>query len=670
MNDYQPLVEVGPNEEATPGTFGSIVPNKFLPNGKNYAEDEAVEEFISDSLVPIMDWTRQDRTELQEEWKQIRNMNLLKHDSGRRYHGRSDSYLPVYRKNRRSLVRGLSRGLFPSDEYMDVVDRFGKDMEKARAAKIYAQWELECNAELRKKIKPELASLVDYGTGIRKVWYRKELRRVGKPVMAAGVGGDPQYGLRKKAVYDGLAISPRNLFKWYIYPNTAECLDDGQIIFEDIDVPYGYIKRMEQLKRWKNVDQVLSQYEVPESQAADTDLLAARSGQSRPGRGLPDFGMTYTISEVWTFMELPDDAYLAEEEKGPIPVRIVLVGNTAIEVTRNPFYHQRPPYTVSRIDWEPGSFYGSGEGWTTRPLQLLANDFANQSNDNGIMALNPVAIINPGLMVGTPRPFKPGVTWWATDVQNAVKFDRPPYEQVQYGVSMLQTWISMAKDAMGTPDVMQGNKGDKTATGTQILQKNVGNDLQDVVEDIETDSMQPTLLMLWSLAQQYREEEVMAVFGGQTAKLSKEDFASDLTLRWMASSQAVNNQVRMQNAIQFINVIMPMVPFLNQLGYVCDFPVLLKKIYSDGFGFRGFDEFIKPAQAMPGQVPFGQQGTQQPAPDQMGGIQQEQGDRARSALEQIGSDADAVPGEAEDFMDVRGNADEIAGMLGGPQGVA
>jgi len=53
----------------------------------------------------------------------------------------------------------------------------------------------------------------------------------------------------------------------------------------------------------------------------------------------------------------------------------------------------------------------------------------------------------------------------------------------------------------------------------------------------------------------------------------------------------------------------------------------------------------------------------------MGGIRQEQGDRARSALEQLGGmmgpGAEAAPGEAEDFMDVRSGADDMAAMLGG-----
>ena len=668
---YQPLVEVGPNEEAEPGTFGSAIPNRLLPKPINFAEHEDVRAWCRDQLYPILVWTRHDRANQEEEWRAIRNMNLLKHDDGRRYHGRSDAYLPVYRNNRRTLINHLSRGLFPSDEYMDATDRVGKDLEFARSAKIYAQWELEYNARLRTKIKPALGSLVDFGTSVLKIWYKKELRRVGRGVVMPRVDGsnDTIYGLRKKKVYDGLAVSPRNLFNWYIYPTTAECLDDGQIIFEDIEVPYGYVKNMERLGRWKNVDAVLSQWEIQQKLRNDTDLLDVRAGSTVPGRGLPEVGTLYPLTEVWTFMELPDAAYLADEEKIPIPVRIVLVGDIPIEVTRNPFYHQKPPYAAGRIDWEQGYFYGSGEGLTTRWLQYLANDFANQSNDNGIMALNPVSIINPGLMIGVPRPFRPGVTWWSTDVQNAVKFDRPPYEQVQFGIQMMSMYLNMAKDMMGTPDVLQGVRAEKTATGTQILQKNAGGRIQDMVEDFESEVMQVILEMLWCNAQQYRDKEVLATFGGQIAQMRPEDFARDITLRWMASSQATNSQIRAQNAIQFINAIMPVVPFLNQLGYVVDFPVLLKRIYSDGFGFKGFDEFIKPAQAMPGQVPFGQQGTQSPMAEQMGGIRQEQGDRARSALEQLGGmmgpGAEAAPGEAEDFMDVRSGADDMAAMLGG-----
>ena len=79
-------------------------------------------------------------------------------------------------------------------------------------------------------------------------------------------------------------------------------------------------------------------------------------------------------------------------------------------------------------------------------------------------------------------------------------------------------------------------------------------------------------------------------------------------------------------------------------------------------GLRGVGEIIKRAQmAPPGMGP--------PGAEAMGGVQAEQGDRVRSALEQAGGMAgDMAPGEGEAFQDTRAEADEIAALLGSTYG--
>src|SRR4051812_15651460 len=112
----QPLVIQGVQEEVQ-GVFGNAVPLKYMPSVKNYAQDQNTVDFFKSEIAPVMYWARQDRIEQEEEWATIRNMNLMKHDSGRRYFGRSDSYLPTFRRERQKMVSHLSRGLFPTDDY-------------------------------------------------------------------------------------------------------------------------------------------------------------------------------------------------------------------------------------------------------------------------------------------------------------------------------------------------------------------------------------------------------------------------------------------------------------------------------------------------------------------------------------------------------------------------
>lgn len=670
MNNHNlvPLAEVGPSEEANPGTFGSIIPVRELPSLKNYATDEKIKLFCQEELYSIMEWTRTDRQGLDAEWAQIREMNQMVHGAGRRYFGRSDAYMPIYRKIRHTNVSALSLALFPTEDYFDCVDRRSNDPESAKPVKLYMQWELEVNGRIKSIIKPTLAQMYDYGTTVLKYVYRKDLMNIGKAKRRNGKGLNGRdlvsYGFERKCVQDGLSLSPRNLMDWYIYPSTSQSILDAQMIFEDLDVPNSYVESMAALGRWDNVEECIRLFSNPEHFRKQQEMLWARGSMQVPGQAeLPKSAMIYTISEVWTFMVLPKEAYMqGEDTNEPLPVRVVMCGHIPLEVRRNPYFHQRPPYAVGRTEWEPGMFYGTGGGRTILPLQLLGNDFMNQTNDNGIYAMNPIPLVNVGLMAQMPAGIAPGVPWYVHDVDKAVKFDRPPWEQVQVGLQMFNQIMNAAMDAGGAPPVLQGTQGAKTATSTSILQRNALGPIQDQAQDVEQDIMIPLLEGAFSNALQYREEEVFVAVAGQQLNINPEQLAVDAQFQWMGSIQAANAQVRNQQAISLIQAAMPLMPVLMQQGYVVDFTAVLKRLWA-GFGYRGFHEFVRKAEAVPGAMPG-----QPIRPDQQPGVQMEQGDRMRSALEQVYGQGDpmaeAQPGEADDFGAVRSDADQMAALFG------
>lgn len=666
----QPLVIQGTREEAG-GLFGNATPLQFMPSQKNYAKDQKTADFFRNEIASVQVWTRQNRLGQQDEWMNIRNMNAMVHDSGRRYFGRSDAYLPVYKRERQKLIATLSKGLFPSDEYFDVTDMQTGDPEQAKPVKALMQWDFERNARLKAYMKPFLGQLVDYGTSPMKFWYKKNIRREGGVTKKSSLGNliNMQYGF-KPVANEGMAVSPRNLLYWYIYPETCESLNDAMMVFEDIDVPWAFVEWMHKCGRWANVEDAVesaSSLIVPEHQLAQVHMLYTRGdsfqvpGQSSMGKT----GSIMTFTEAYCYMPLPDDAYMPDEYKGmPLPVMVTSFGDTPVDIRRNPFFHQRPPYVVARIDWEPGFFYGNAQGRIIRPLQLLSNDFMNQTNDNGIIGMNPIAIIDVNKMAGAPTSYYPGAAWYTLG-PDAVKFDRPPIDQVQMGMQMTREIAGMAQDAGGAPpDFSNKSKASSTATGMSIAQRNTAMPLQDVVEDIEVDAMVEMLTMGWKNNIQYRDEAVMASVAGQAIRVTPEMLAIDAQFRWLASSQAQNAQVRTQQAMSLIQMITPIVPLIMQQGYIIDFVALVKKIYTDGMGFRGFQEFIRKAQAVPG--------AGAPTPGQMPGVQAEQGDRLRSALEQVNGmndpNAAAQPGETEDFSQVRNEADQNAAMMGGMGG--
>ncbi len=666
MSDIKsPVSTITTNDEPAED-FGSVVPKKYLPEAKNYANDAKVFQAVIDEIVPLLSYCRSSRTDLEDEWTAIRNMEMQQHDANQKYKGRSEAYMPLWSRILATRSSALAKGLFPSDEYMDCVENNGSTTERSRRAKAYVQWELERNAKIRTIIKPFLRQLESTGNSPIKYTYRKKRRYEGKTVakVIAGLGEETNSYRFGEVNYDGLYLSTRSIFNWYIYPLTADSIDEATMVFEDIEMPMMEIDALGKSDvPWINIDKALHGTPPPEYETKQQEL-ADNYGVTNGPDVDTKIGAMRTIQEIWTFLQLPPSAYLdGEDPHCPIPVVIHLTSDYwPLSVMRNPYFHQRPPYRFQRYNTHPGFAYGYGTGKLVRHLQYQANDFLNQTNDCGNYLLNPIIKRNPAMMAGPMRPIRPGQTWDVTDVDQAIKFERPPFEMIRYGLDMVAMLLGNAQDFAGAPPIMSGMKSGaaSTATGTQIMQRNSASPIQDQVEEIEQETMVPLLFGTWRNGQQFRDKNAMVVVAGQAFEITPEEFSLDAVFRYLASSQAVNSQQRAQTAIQFLQGLMPIMPLLMQAGYVVDPAPVLRRIYSDGLGFRGFDEFIKKASAVPGLGAT--------APGQMGGVMQEQGDRVRSALEQVagngGAPVEMATGEGEEFQDVRANADAMAAQAG------
>lgn len=645
----------------------------------NYAEDPDVVEFIKGNLYPVLWWTRSQRAQLEDEWERVRNMVTLHHDEGQRYLGRSNAYVPSYSQARKALVSQLARGLFPSDEYMSVEGQEGVPEEDVRAALKLMKNQLEQSANMRHGIKPLLRQKVDYGTTVGKLWYsgpEENLKRVRRNPATQLQSLMYEAGERPN-MCEGLKFEARNLFFWYIYPTTASSLAEAQVVFEDILIPLTTIREKCHKGQWLNKDVAENAPTPPQYNANLQRLLQAQADlagtpESNPVGG-SEIGALRVATEVWVAMPLPRKAYAANEEVGTyVPCKVVMCGDVPVEVRRNPFWDQTPPYLVARSEWEVGSFYTRGEGHKAMGIQYLVNDFSNQLNDNGTYALNPIVMTNPSLFTGPISPLRPGGMWQGTDVEGMAKFDRPPVEQLNYGLMLAQHYDSMLENKIGAPPIIQGTgtgKGSKTATASQTLQRNAMNPLQDEVEDLENSVMMPTLFKGWAYIQQYMRASKMRAICGSDLKVSRDVLDRDYMMRWMASSQAANQQMRAQQIMQLFQTVMTPVMMQLVAAQKRTFNPIpwLKRLASDGFGLRGFEEAFPMLQipniGQPGMMPGG------PQLPPIGGAP---GQRVRSTVEQangegVPTNASPVPGEGDDFMAVREQADAAAGLLGGEQ---
>lgn len=656
-----PVVALSSSDEVSPP--GSLVP---FPNSDiNFADDEKVKQWISENLTPLITYVRDDARPQQEEWARIRRMVNLVREPGEGYQGVSDTYLPAYQKALETSVSNLSRGLFPSDTYLDA-DAVDPMFELAApAAKAWMVYQLETAAKLRSELKPFLRSLKNYGLGVMKVWWQQQPKSLkGAKMTRLPAISDLLYTYGEKQAWTcaGARTKARSVFSWYCWPSTVNSIEEASLVFEDIQVSKQYALEQQRLKRWKNLESVLNNADDMAVMPYLEEQLAEvhESGNTAVNVRMGELATWSIVTECWLLMPVPDALYVGDEVKGsPVPVKVVMAGGVCVSATRNPFWHQKSPYLIQRLNENTDLLFSVGMGRAAEGPQQLINDFMNQTSDNATYGLNPIIKVNPNVMMEEAEPLAPGRTYSMTD-PNGMVFDRPPIEQMQYGLQMVNQLITFMNDLSGVPAVLQGTGakgGAKTATGSQILQSNVKGEMQDLIEDIELRVLMPMMLMIHSLGQQYETaERFFAISGGEKIQFTRADLEGEFAWRWVASSQAVNQQMRAQSSIQFAQLAASMVPLLQAQGKMFNPEPLLRQVWESGLGNRNFDKLIVPAappQALAGMMP-----QQAPAP---GSMPQD----PRSAVEQApGGSGEMAPGEGEAFGEVRAGADDMAAMMG------
>lgn len=655
-----------------------IVPYSPVPDSRiNFADDPDALAYVQQHIVPLMIQVRDDGTSIRDEWHQIQNMTMLKHDDNQAYKGMSKAYVPVYAHALNTKVSHVSRGVFPSDDYIDVQcldgqamwapDPSHNNLSQSDVLKAWMRYQFEKQLRLRTTIKPFLRQLYNYGISVGKVWYDKPLRprlqgrsRRGLPSMESVL---MDYSGMYSARCEGVRFQARNMFTWHMWPATANSIAEATLVFEDIQVSKQFIEESGKIQGWKNLEHAIWS---PQPSNSNSDLQLQMDAIRNSPSTAVDFqrlgekGHFSYITEAWFTMPVPKDLYRqGEDPSWHVPVRALFAGSIPVLLQRNPFWFQHAPYVVQRLNDTPDAFNGVGMGRYAMGLQHLINDFTNQTNDNATYALNPILLANPSLMVGPMDPLAPGRIYPTTDPANAIKFERPPVEQIQYSMQVVNWLMTQLNDLNGTPPILQGSstKGAaKTATGAQLLQQNVRTDLQDDIEDIELEVMIPLMEMVHVLGQQYQDKALQVAISGGTINVRPGDLAGEFAYQWLASTQQANQQLRSQQAMQLLQMVPPLIPLLQQHGVNFNPMPLLRRIGKEGMGFRDFDSCFEQmtAPVTPGAIP-GQPGQSVPIDSNI-----------RSAVEQApGGGTDIQPGEGDAFASVRDNADELASMMGG-----
>lgn len=661
------------NENETPED-SILTPISEQAERKNFISDKDVYNWVLDNVVVVLPSIRSDWTTIRAEWQEVNKMIAMEMTEKAKYRGETEVYLPTFINALETRTAHVKKASFPTDSYMDVLalkEETPEDVAQRDANKAWMKRQIETNAKLRANFGAFVRNVLAFGFGVLKGYWEDCLKQQKKGKYADDRIASVLNG--KKKSYSGKCrVKTVNNFSFYAYPLSVDSLEQCTIVFEDIQLSKQFVLNMIAKGYWKE-DYIHfgSSNSETESERQQVLMDNTKTSQTAISGGLAgDLGSYLEVSEVWFKMVLPKkyhdpETIAAGDHVDPVPMKAVICGGNILDIQENPFNHGKHPYIAKKLTNTPDVLVSPGYGKWVMKSQFLANDVANQVNDNGIYGLNPIIIRDPTKMAGhsLSQTISPGAIF--DGEKDCITFERPDVNGIQWGVQLLDRAIGTVNDTIAPPILQgtsQGGSG-KTATGAQLLQSNTKTDIQDFNEDVEQDVLIPLMEMFHSLGQQFETEEMfLAITGKDKIKFSPEMLAMDLSWQWVASTQNINQQVRGQQMQMFLQAILnpAVMQILQMQGKQINIEPILRKMWEDGLGQRSFESlFSKPVVGMPGMggVPVMPGMPTTPAlPPQV------------SAVSNNPNGADPLqapaPGEGEEFRNVRNAAEEQSGAMG------
>jgi hypothetical protein len=230
----QPEQESTDNQSAQPRTQEPYAPivelriadtqpveTRSIPANTNFADDEEVKRLCQTELWGIVTRIKSGRLTLEDEWLATQRLRTMQHDGNQKYRGRSNVYMPTYATAHDTIMSQLSRGLFPSDDYMDVEAENIDQEPIADAVKTKIRYEFECNAKLKINIKPAISQYIDHGNGVVKYWHDTGAQFKGRKTVDKGFAF-------KQTKPRGFTVSARSIFNVLVYPENAS--DEKEVL--------------------------------------------------------------------------------------------------------------------------------------------------------------------------------------------------------------------------------------------------------------------------------------------------------------------------------------------------------------------------------------------------------------------------------------------------------
>jgi hypothetical protein len=578
----------------------------------NLAMDQEILDRVQSEVVKTITKVRDNRARMDETNQRrykIWNCELDKNS----YMGRSKVFLAAARATCETWTNAIARDFFPStDEWYGIegVENIG-DETRADALKSAFDYFFQRHAKLKSDSIPGFRQLVLYGTSpFKLVFKNEELETFG--LERKFKDGESVFRRVRKTVKTdyGPRVIPRSLFNFFVWPETALDVQSAEMAFEDIEVTTDHLKKMAKTPMDPKNEKLGMVYIVPDEVLMDGSQRSSRDLFRYRRERLQRMGISQDPSDRWfgklgsNHRNLTEMYWDTDLDGTGVKSWLLSVVNDfwVVRIQQNPYWHQKKPWLVPRLIRVIDEFYGRGVMEVIERVQYMMNDLVNQALDSVQFELNPITIVDPG-MVAYPNSIRtyPGAKWLAQP--DGVRFTAPQSVS-QIGFSTLNMLQGYIQDFSGANATMQGQpavrgrgRSQNTASGMQTLLAQGSAGIAQVIEDLEQQFGEPLLSTSYKLLEQFFEDKIMLrILGRRGAPLiqkevSIEDIFGDYEFKWLGSVAMRNRQILGQQMINFLNISRGLPPpVLQQMNW----PWLAKKIWSEGLGLRDSEQLFNP----------------------------------------------------------------------------
>jgi len=535
-------------------------------------------------------WTEwaAERISKEKVWLQCEKAYLSKFDvSQGTPKWKSRAFVPASFSAVENIHSQIMSGLFPNERFFDV-----KPMDDG----------YELRADAAKELLYQQTYASDYRTNVSH--FLKQLITVGNS--AAIVDWSEEYSGDER-IFSGSRFKTLDMKYFHVDPyasdpQTANKLRKYWLSYEEAEALQVFDPDALKLLKGTAGNGGISASQEDANHIATAQAADMTSGVDK-NRG------SIEITELWGTFEDDGEQY---------DNYVCSVGNgVLLRLQPSPYEHGRDPFVFARYSVVAGEAYGIGALEPALPLQHLINSFTNQKVDelsiiiNGMYKFKDDGVIDIDNLIS-----EPGAMFEVADMDNLQSV--APGSAVALAYQEISDLERKFEEATGAIKLVAGGTSDGTRTATEVmaLTQSGNSRFNEVLAQIETSVIRPSLRMYLSNAAQFMDEEqAIRILGRDDVdeidawtKIHPDDLRGRYDIKPGGSRLVAMREFRLKNLMTYLQT----VGQVQALAPRLDWGKINKRIMRE-LGFDDEEDFLKPEQP---QQASPQQPQQAPTPAQ------------------------------------------------------